>query len=252
MSGKVDGCQEYVKSWDSPNCRLCGCHRSFHRKVVTPVKFKTEVVYTKCHKIHEFKFIPPGEDGTATALNCAICGCHKSFHRNEGESEVAAAVGGGEHEDAGGDSKGGDGEGDDFVDSDYELGAEDVGRVDEEIRTEEEGRVDEEIRTEEEGRVDEEIVKDTSDSSEARNESGNDTGQQPMSKRAGKRKVGETADLSELREVDTDVTEEQPTILPPLQVPFEDEQCPEACVTQEEVQCQTPAAPVYMPGPSMK
>ncbi|KAK4425481.1 hypothetical protein Salat_1742100 [Sesamum alatum] len=126
----------------------------------------------------------------------------------EGESEVAAAVGGGEHEDVGGDSEVGDGEGDDFVDSDYELGTKDVGMVEEEGRTEEEGR-------------------------------------------ARKRKIGETVDVSELREVDTDVIKEQPTILPPLQVPFEDEQCPEACVTQEEVQRQTPAAPVYMPGPSM-
>ncbi|KAK4414992.1 Mini zinc finger protein 1 [Sesamum alatum] len=99
LSGKIDGCQEYGESWDS-NCRFCGCHRSFYRKVVTPVKFKTEVVYTKCHKIHEFnlqnsvdgcqEFIPAGEDGTATALNCVICGCHKSFHRNEVTIEVTS------------------------------------------------------------------------------------------------------------------------------------------------------------------
>ncbi|KAK4421464.1 hypothetical protein Salat_2097000 [Sesamum alatum] len=69
----------------------------------------------------------------------------------EGESEVAAVVGGGHPVvegdsevgegvpigagDAGGDV--GDGEGDDFVDSNHELGVEDVGRVEDEGRTEE-------------------------------------------------------------------------------------------------------------------
>ncbi|KAI3443967.1 hypothetical protein Pfo_000632 [Paulownia fortunei] len=94
IGGKSDGCQEFFESWRSPlDCMICGCHRNFHRKVEPPVKYKTEVVYTKCHKIHDFKFqnsvdgcqefTPNGKDGTAAALTCAVCGCHKGFHRNE-------------------------------------------------------------------------------------------------------------------------------------------------------------------------
>ncbi|KAK4423295.1 hypothetical protein Salat_1912300 [Sesamum alatum] len=74
---------------------------------------------------------------------------------------------------------------------------------------------------------------------EARNEGGNDIGQQT----AGTREVGEIAFayMSEMEQVATDVIREQPTILPPLQVPSDEEQYPEACATQEEMQHQTSA-----------
>ncbi|EYU25298.1 hypothetical protein MIMGU_mgv1a025199mg, partial [Erythranthe guttata] len=85
MEWKSDGCQEFMWESSSLECKICGCHRNFHRKVV--------VVYTKCHKVHDFKvlnsvdgcqeFIPNGKEGYPTALSCAVCGCHKGFHRNE-------------------------------------------------------------------------------------------------------------------------------------------------------------------------
>ncbi|KAG8372638.1 hypothetical protein BUALT_Bualt12G0087500 [Buddleja alternifolia] len=97
MGGKIDGCQEFKKDRSDPSkCDICYCHRNYHRKVV---KYKTEVVYTKCHKIHDFKFqnmvdgcqefTPSGREGTTTALSCSVCGCHKGFHRNEITVEVA-------------------------------------------------------------------------------------------------------------------------------------------------------------------
>ncbi|PIN24432.1 hypothetical protein CDL12_02836 [Handroanthus impetiginosus] len=97
IGGKTDGCQEFMQiGWWDPKCLICGCHRNFHRKVV---KYKTEVVYTKCHKIHDFKFqscvdgcqefTPTSEQGAGTdAKTCANCGCKKSFHRNEITKEV--------------------------------------------------------------------------------------------------------------------------------------------------------------------
>ncbi|PIN20301.1 hypothetical protein CDL12_06981 [Handroanthus impetiginosus] len=96
IGGKTDGCQEFMQigfRWDA-KCLICRCHRNFHRKVV---KYKTEVVYRKCHKIHDFKFrscvdgcqefTPTSEQG-AGELVCANCGCKKSFHRNEITKEV--------------------------------------------------------------------------------------------------------------------------------------------------------------------
>ncbi|KAK6136534.1 hypothetical protein DH2020_029730 [Rehmannia glutinosa] len=106
LGGKTDGCQEFEASGKmGVNCSICSCHRKFHKKVVKVepppvVKYKTEVVYTKCHKIHEFKFqnsvdgcqefTPKGGDGTAMALTCGVCGCHKGFHRNEITKEVTS------------------------------------------------------------------------------------------------------------------------------------------------------------------
>ncbi|KAI3443969.1 hypothetical protein Pfo_000634 [Paulownia fortunei] len=92
--GKSDGCQEFMekKGWISMDCDNCGCHRNFHRKV--------EVVYTKCHKNHDFKFpssvdgcqefTPSGREGTEAAVACAACGCHKAFHRNEVHKPVTS------------------------------------------------------------------------------------------------------------------------------------------------------------------
>ncbi|CAA0813470.1 Mini zinc finger protein 2 [Striga hermonthica] len=94
MDGKIDGCQQFMVGWRDPSdCRICGCHRNFHRKPERPVKYETVVVYTKCQKIHNFKFqstvdgcqeFIPKDDTTAAAagLTCAACGCHKGFHRN--------------------------------------------------------------------------------------------------------------------------------------------------------------------------
>ncbi|PIM97849.1 hypothetical protein CDL12_29469 [Handroanthus impetiginosus] len=98
--GKTDGCQEFMEDWIDPmECKVCGCHRNFHRKVKPPVKYKTVVVYTKCHKIHDFKFqnsvdgcqefIPVGKVGEV-ALVCATCGCNKGFHRNEVTTQVTS------------------------------------------------------------------------------------------------------------------------------------------------------------------
>ncbi|KAL7097163.1 hypothetical protein ACP275_10G126000 [Erythranthe tilingii] len=101
IAGKTDGCQKFVEGWDpiscSPsNCAICGCHQLFHRKVEPPVQFGKEVVYTKCHKIHEFKFqnsvdgcqeFAPGSSkhkkSSTEGLTCTVCGCHRSFHEKE-------------------------------------------------------------------------------------------------------------------------------------------------------------------------
>ncbi|KAK4418925.1 hypothetical protein Salat_2305300 [Sesamum alatum] len=74
-------------------------------------------------------------------------------------------------------------------------------------------------------------------------------------KRAGKRMAIET---KEEQESETKALEQAaligtqlPNILPPLQVDIEEEQ-PEACLTQDQLQPQAaPPPPLYMPGPSM-
>ncbi|KAG8372639.1 hypothetical protein BUALT_Bualt12G0087600 [Buddleja alternifolia] len=89
LGGKADGCQEYKESWDPlSHCEICKCHKNFHRKVVK-IKYVTRVVYTKCHKRHDLKFLdgcqeftPSGSHGSL-ALTCSGCLCHKGFHRNE-------------------------------------------------------------------------------------------------------------------------------------------------------------------------
>ncbi|GER37090.1 homeobox protein 31 [Striga asiatica] len=94
MDGKIDGCQQFMGDWRDPSdCLICGCHRYFHRKPEPPVEYETIAVYTRCQKIHDFKFqstvdgcqefIPKDGTTAAAALTCAVCGCHKGFHRNE-------------------------------------------------------------------------------------------------------------------------------------------------------------------------
>ncbi|KAK4429280.1 hypothetical protein Salat_1228300 [Sesamum alatum] len=57
----------------------------------------------------------------------------------------------------------------------------------------------------------------------------------------------ETEALEQAASIET----QQPNILPPLQVDIEEEK-PEACLTQDQLQPQAaPPPPVYMPGPSM-
>ncbi|PIM97851.1 hypothetical protein CDL12_29676 [Handroanthus impetiginosus] len=97
----TDGCLAFLKRSfvERELFGGCGCHRSFHRKLQPPVKYKTEVVYTKCRKIHDFKFencadgcqefIPTAEQG-AGALVCTTCGCNKGFHRNEITTQVTS------------------------------------------------------------------------------------------------------------------------------------------------------------------
>ncbi|KAL0437231.1 UNVERIFIED_CONTAM: hypothetical protein Sradi_0431000 [Sesamum radiatum] len=72
----------------------------------------------------------------------------------------------------------------------------------------------------------------------------------PHNQTVGKRKIGEST-LEDVAEQSVAAETEQPTILPPLQALTEDEHCPEACVTQDEVQFQAPIGPVYVSGPSM-
>ncbi|KAL8488500.1 hypothetical protein ACS0TY_024241 [Phlomoides rotata] len=98
LGGKIDGCQQFMaKKYDELMCHVCDCGRNYHRKVEPTIKFKTEVVYTKCHKIQDFKsqsvdgcqeFTPAGKNGTAEALTCAVCRCHRGFHRNEITTQV--------------------------------------------------------------------------------------------------------------------------------------------------------------------
>ncbi|KAH6779313.1 hypothetical protein C2S52_010550 [Perilla frutescens var. hirtella] len=90
LDGKTDGCQHFFNPYGMFDCMGCGCHVSFHRKVV---KCRKEVVYTKCNKIHTFgsqasvdgcqEFAPKGRKATPDALICSLCGCDKAFHRNE-------------------------------------------------------------------------------------------------------------------------------------------------------------------------
>ncbi|KAL7097176.1 hypothetical protein ACP275_10G127000 [Erythranthe tilingii] len=87
MGWKTDGCQEY--GGYGLYCQICECHQNFHRKVeaVPPkpvVDYKTEVVYTKCNKIHDFRFqttvdgcqefTPNSKEGSSdNALTCGVC-----------------------------------------------------------------------------------------------------------------------------------------------------------------------------------
>ncbi|KAL9154489.1 hypothetical protein ABFS82_10G118000 [Erythranthe guttata] len=90
-----DGCLEFMPNSYSPlDCAVCGCHRTYHRKVI---ELRTEVVYTYCKRFHYFtkedswdgcqEFFPKNND-EAAALECAACGCHKAFHRDEVSKRV--------------------------------------------------------------------------------------------------------------------------------------------------------------------
>ncbi|KAK4413552.1 hypothetical protein Salat_2767800 [Sesamum alatum] len=112
--------------------------------------------------------------------------------------------------------------------------------------------------------VEGEIARDSMDSDESSQQIGEEGHEarhadEPINptqdKRAGKRMAIET---EEEQESETEALEQAaligtqlPNIFPPLQVDIEEEQ-PEACLTQDQLQPQAaPPPPLYMPGPSM-
>ncbi|XP_010550056.1 PREDICTED: mini zinc finger protein 3-like [Tarenaya hassleriana] len=97
-----DFCKHFVPGGEEGTpesllCSGCGCHLSFHEKIVATLKMDVaseSFRYGECKKNHGMdtgdyvldgcgEFMAAGEDGSPESFSCAACGCHRSFHHRE-------------------------------------------------------------------------------------------------------------------------------------------------------------------------